>query len=535
MSYDVYGNYENHNIIENMTSTPINVPQLLSFNFQKYTTYYFKIDNDKLQPVNDNPDEILCLDNDKTKFLNFKKYKKTNLRFDKEVYTIIDYKGLNTTIDTKYDNTNPHKLDTTILKVKHNNANTFNYYYYYNLCNNFDDFSEIQSMSFINMSDKYFYKYIYSHYSLKVDNVSGIKCPPGTNYRGDNKLSRLYTKNWECGAKCPNQICDDNCRCACVPNTTLTPTPTKTNKQVAPVAPVAPAVRAVIPVVPVAPAVAPIAPVVVPVVPVPTCPNGWQSAPGLDSMCKENCRDGYFDEGGICYKNETKNKPLTYIKPSNVPSTCPSGTEYISGNCLSINKEAGYSRGFGYGDITNCPPCEMEWDFRTLRHKCKPKSCTIDSGEDRCNKENPNGCELDNELWYPKCKQGFKKNGKNCEPTTESYIRDAQYLDLTEVECKTEKKSFGMPLTKCGTNINKGKDRCLNNNPKGCDELYNAWCPKCLTGFTANGLSCNPLKPNCGPGDEQMGLSCFKNCDPGYIKDGLTCRKESYVPQSKSK
>ena len=102
-------------------------------------------------------------------------------------------------------------------------------------------------MSYTYGANGSYYKQIYEKVEIEkltdtpvpkftVDKVTGIKCPPGTYYRGDDKLQKPFTKNWDCGIgidekkpRCPDKISDNACRCVCVPYTTQ-PTQSKQPK-----------------------------------------------------------------------------------------------------------------------------------------------------------------------------------------------------------------------------------------------------------------------------------------------------------------
>lgn len=109
-----------------------------------------------------------------------------------------------------------------------------------------------------------------------------------------------------------------------------------------------------------------------------------------------------------------------------------------------------------------------------------------------CKRENPQGCEQNGLIWYPKCRSGFSGNGPVCWQTScpSGYADDGALCRKIDVGIK--KTVF---------------DRYSCNSD---EELNGAVCyPKCPAGTTGNG----PM--------------CWKNsCPDGYTDDGATCRKD---------
>jgi len=90
-----------------------------------------------------------------------------------------------------------------------------------------------------------------------------------------------------------------------------------------------------------------------------TCPAGMERN-GL--LCYPTCKPGYAGNGPVCWQ------------------TCPAGFNDTGADCL---KPSSYGRGAGY----------VIWDG------------------DKCNRENPQGCEKSGALWYPRCKANFHAVG----------------------------------------------------------------------------------------------------------------------------
>lgn len=106
-----------------------------------------------------------------------------------------------------------------------------------------------------------------------------------------------------------------------------------------------------------------------------TCANGWEKV-GL--RCYPKCQAGYARSGPNCI------------------ATCPQGFTDIG---LYCQKPAAYGRGGGY-----------PWKFGD-------KAFSLDGARERCTKDNPQGCEQNGAIFYPKCKPGFHNVGANiCSP-----------------------------------------------------------------------------------------------------------------------
>ncbi len=161
------------------------------------------------------------------------------------------------------------------------------------------------------------------------------------------------------------------------------------------------------------------------------CPAGKEKN---GQLCYDNCRAGYTGNGPACYQN------------------CPSGYNLKDIGAL-CQKPASYGRGAGYA----------LWD------------------KGKCEKDNPQGCDQNGVMFYPKCKDGFEAVG-------------------------------------C----------CV------CS-------PKCPPGMTNTGTDCvknsytrgagTPIG-GCPAGQQQIGLLCYAQCKPGYAATGPTCYQKCPVQQS---
>ena len=104
-------------------------------------------------------------------------------------------------------------------------------------------------------------------------------------------------------------------------------------------------------------------------------------------LCYPKCKAGFDGAGPVCWES------------------CPAGYKDTGADCL---KPASYGRGAGY----------VIWDG------------------DKCNRENPQGCEKNGALWYPKCQANFHAVGCCvCSPDCPS--------GMTDVGVSCAKNSYG--------------------------------------------------------------------------------------------
>src|SRR5258708_1217927 len=116
------------------------------------------------------------------------------------------------------------------------------------------------------------------------------------------------------------------------------------------------------------------------------CDNpGWEKDPhGL--LCYPNCNANYTGVGPACWQN------------------CPAGFRDDGAYC---GKPSAYGRGGGY----------VAWDGN------------------KCNNENPQGCEENGLIWYPKCKPNFHAVGCCvCSPDCPS--------NMTDIGVSCQKQSY---------------------------------------------------------------------------------------------
>lgn len=164
-----------------------------------------------------------------------------------------------------------------------------------------------------------------------------------------------------------------------------------------------------------------------------TCPETEQKD---GALCYPFCKDDFYGVGPVCWQY------------------CPAGFKDTGVDCL---KPSAYGRGAGY----------PLWE------------------EDKCNAQNPQGCEKNGAIWYPKCKEGFHNFGCCiCSPD----CQDGQ-IDIG-VSC--QKKSYGRGAGKpLGCPSNKEEQASLCYFP--CKTSYDGNGPVCWAECPAGSFDCGAL------------------------------------------
>nr|AIG56297.1 secreted protein [Achlya hypogyna] len=173
---------------------------------------------------------------------------------------------------------------------------------------------------------------------------------------------------------------------------------------------------------------------------VPQCLPGEES---YGALCYPKCKEGYEAIGCcICRKKGC------------------SGVDGVTDIGVSCTKPAAYGRGSGYAI----------WN------------------EDKCNKENAQGCEKNGAMWYPKCGKGFHNVGCCiCSPDCPS--------GTTDDGAYCRKDSYG---------------RGVGVSRLGCDK-----------GLDKSGLFCYPP---CAANQTGVGPLCWPHCvTPASVDCGLFC------------
>lgn len=164
-------------------------------------------------------------------------------------------------------------------------------------------------------------------------------------------------------------------------------------------------------------------------------------------LCYPACQAGYGGAGPVCY------------------SKCPSGYNDIGALC---QKPASYGRGAGY--------------------PLKFGEFSLDGAKQRCAKDNPQGCEQNGLLIYPKCKANFHAVGCCvCSPDCPDGMTDTG----TDCAKKSYGRGAGSPITTCAAGLEKNGLLCY---------------PQCKSGFYGEGPVCYQNCPANQP--EACGAGC---------------------------
>jgi hypothetical protein len=230
------------------------------------------------------------------------------------------------------------------------------------------------------------------------------------------------------------------------------------------------------------------------------CPKGTHKSTSLGgnvgAMCMDNCKDGYFENLGTCYKNGLN-------------------ADKARGQLIKPRDQ--------YSSLTPCDPGQRD-DL---------VSCWDDFK-----------CETSRGLVYPVnsynapiagCSSNERDDGTSC------WGNGACHWEGLKLKCnRSDITASKFDRMYCNNNdkLNKGVGRCLQTS--------------CDNGYTYDGeLSC---KANCSgsakivktlmdrtgggckPGEDKIGLICYKPCSEGYKPDltGLSCIADIYTPESKS-
>ncbi|KDO19529.1 hypothetical protein SPRG_15277, partial [Saprolegnia parasitica CBS 223.65] len=129
-------------------------------------------------------------------------------------------------------------------------------------------------------------------------------------------------------------------------------------------------------------------------------------------------------------------------------------------------------------------------------------------------------------LCYPKCKDGYEKVGcclcrkKGC-----SGVEGVHDIGISCTKPKAYGRGVGYTLWH--------QDKCIRENPQGCEKHLLMWYPKCKPGY--HNFGCCLCTPDCPAGTHDDGAFCRKDhygrgigkarlgCDDGLDKSGLFC------------
>lgn len=193
-------------------------------------------------------------------------------------------------------------------------------------------------------------------------------------------------------------------------------------------------------------------------------PFCWRQSVGRTAGKPMICQPGYNEEtAGLCYKPcGTGEKGIaTFCYKS-----CPSG---FRDDGLYCGKPESYGRGAGY-----------PWQIGD-------KPFDLDAARARCSKDNPQGCEQNGAIIYPKCKPNFHAAGSNiCSPDCPQGWEDIG------VSCKKPNYARDVkPLTDCPAGLEKDGALCY---------------PKCQNDYTGVGPVCWQNCPS------QQNVDCGAGC-----------------------
>jgi hypothetical protein len=189
-----------------------------------------------------------------------------------------------------------------------------------------------------------------------------------------------------------------------------------------------------------------------------------------------------------CYRD-------SYGRGVGTPMKCAAGQQYDAGLCYTPCQD-GY-KGVGPVCWQSCPPefrddgafCAKPRPYgRGVGYPWKFGDGLNDSGmRGRCERANPQGCEKNGLIYYPKCKPGYHAVGCCiCSPNCQ--------LDQTDIGVSCAKRSYG-----------RGVGKPVSTCPGDQDE--DAWLcyPQCRSGFHGVGPVC---WQDCPSGRTDCGVGC---------------------------
>lgn len=201
----------------------------------------------------------------------------------------------------------------------------------------------------------------------------------------------------------------------------------------------------------------------------------------------------------FCWKDTTTRGVGT------VPEACDAGRERIGLLCYT-KCPAGTKR-VGFDCHSVCPDglrddglfCRAAEYGRGAGYPLKFGEFNLDGARARCAAENPQGCEQNGAIIYPKCKAGYEAFGCCiCRPKQPNCAALGLNSGV-DLSC-AKKVTIGDPVT----------GACSSNQQKDAGLCY----PQCASGFTGVGPVCWGQSPK-----------GWVDCGMGAAKDSLTCAK----------
>lgn len=193
----------------------------------------------------------------------------------------------------------------------------------------------------------------------------------------------------------------------------------------------------------------------------------WKSSNGRGvGTIPTDCGPGNEYSNGICYP---KCKPgFGGFGPFCTQSTCPAG--FSDGGAFCNANQASYGRGAGY----------VIWDG----NKCKSK--------------NPQGCAVQDALWYPNCREGYKGIGPVC-------WADCSKAGMTGAAPSCIKNTYTRGAGNLNYNCSADKQYDAGLCYKPCAPNNDGIGPVCWGKCPAN------LPFNCGAGCATSESACIEN------------------------
>jgi hypothetical protein len=124
----------------------------------------------------------------------------------------------------------------------------------------------------------------------------------------------------------------------------------------------------------------------------------------------------------------------------------------------------------------------------------------------------PTGCGagrgLDAGLCYPACKSGYSGVGPVCwQSCPGGYRDDGAYCAKPEAHGRGA--GYPWQFGDAPFSLDGAKQRCVRDNPSGCEQNGLLYYPKCRSGFHA--IGCCICSPDCPANMADIGVSCQKN------------------------
>ncbi len=228
----------------------------------------------------------------------------------------------------------------------------------------------------------------------------------------------------------------------------------------------------------------------------------------ITSTPLQACAGTESDIKGLCYSPCPAGYDITGsgLKCS---KTCPSG--YPASSDTACGKPTTYGRGAGY-----------PWKFGD--------SLNDDGMFKRCLADNPQGCEKNGLIVYPKCKAGFHNEGCCL------CVADCPAgFDDNLLTCKRPQTDRAVNPTPRCTNKEQRTTGCFDLCKDGYTSDGTSCWQSCPTGWTPGGKeeATKCVKANttsqtsspCPNGQSVEGGVCYASCPTGYVANGAICKQ----------